>query len=346
VKANIRGRQFGQLTVVRRSSTASDGSVIWLCRCRCKRMRKAVGCLLRNGKVDRCIGCRRSTRAGSWSATDEARLRELYPTTDTHELATLFGRTAKALASRAKVLGIRKAEGHGAKVVWTKQRDAVLRRLYPDQFAPAVAKAMCISVSSVYNRAFILGLKKSEKFREMQRRVEGERLKISGAAHRFRKGIVPHNKGLRRPGWYRGRMRETQFKKGAIPPNRRPMWSFCWMDGYLMLKTGKKHAPPMSGWEYVHKLIWERWKGPLPDWKEARLWWKDRDHANCALSNLELVSAQEHMARTTIHNFPPELKQVIQLTGALKRKIHNRQKGKPNGEEHDGRSAQSPVRCA
>jgi len=279
----------------------------------------------------------------AWSDAEHGRLRELYPITDTRELAKVFGRTHKAVASRAKVLGIQKAEGHGAKVVWTKQRDAILRKRYPDEFAPAVAKALGLPVSSVYNRAFRLGVTKSEKFRVMQHRIESERLKASGIANRFQAGIVPHNKGMRRPGWHRGRMRETQFKKGHVSLNTMPMWSFRWVDDYMMLKTGKQHAPPQTGWEYVHKLIWEQANGPLPDWQEARIWWKDGDHANCSLSNLELVTAQEHMARTTIHNLPQPLKQLIQLTGALKRKIRNRQKGKNDAEEHDGRSAQSSV---
>ena len=238
------------------------------------------------------------------------------------------------------------AEGHGAKVVWTRQRDAILRRMFPDRFARDVAKALRVPVFSVYNRAFRLGLEKSEKFRAMQHRVEAERLKVFGAAHRFRKGIVPANKGLRRPGYAPGRMASTQFKKGQVSANTMPMWAFRWVDAYLMLKTGKQHAPPNTGWEYVHKLIWEQANGPLPDWREARLWWKDGDHANNSLGNLELVSAEEHMERTTVHNLPPALKEVIMLTAALKRKIGNREGKKQNGEEHDGRSAQSPVRCA
>jgi hypothetical protein len=35
-----------------------------------------------------------------------------------------------------------------------------------------------------------------------------------GAPYRFTKGHVPANKGLRRPGWGPGRMKETQFRKG------------------------------------------------------------------------------------------------------------------------------------
>ena len=116
-------------------------------------------------------------------------------------------------------------------------------------------------------------------------------------------------------------MASTQFKKGQPCRNAMPMFSFRWCDGYLVLKTGAPTPKPITGWEYVHKLVWEQANGPLPDWRLARIWWKDGDHGNCSLSNLELVTAGEHMRRTTIHNLPLELKSTILQAGVLKRRI-------------------------
>jgi hypothetical protein len=140
-------------------------------------------------------------------------------------------------------------------------------------------------------------------------------------------------------------MRETQFHKGQAPRHTMPMWSFRFCDGYLMLKTGANTPKPTTGWEYVHKLIWEQANGPLPDWRVARIWWKDGDHGNCSLSNLELVAAKDHMARTTVHTLPAPLPQLIQLAGALKRKIRTREK-KLNGQEHIAGSAGPSLRDA
>jgi len=341
---DIRGRKFGKLKVITAVDLGKDGSVIWLCRCECGNERKAIGCALKSGRIQACKNCTRLQRDGAWSARDEATLRKLYATHGLQELIQLLGRTGKAIKSRARVLGIHKAEGHGGKTHWTAERDAMLRRLYADNFAPAVARKMGITLSSVYNRAFNLGLEKSEAFRDMQSRLEGERLRTAGVAHRYPKGHVPKNKGLRRPGWAPGRMAATQFKKGIVPANVKPMWTFRFVDGYLMLKTGKQHKPPYTGWEYVHKLIWEQANGSLPDWRVARIWWKDGDHGNCSLSNLELVTSQEHMRRTTLWTvLPRPLAEVIQLAGALKRKIRNREE-KLNGKKHDRRSAESPIR--
>jgi hypothetical protein len=212
---------------------------------------------------------------------------------------------------------------------WTREEDELLRSIYPSLLTPEVARVLNRSVNAVYDRAELLGVEKSAAYIAEKKRAEAERLTKSGKAHRFQKGLVPHNKGTRRPGWAVGRMRETQFKKGQPPRNTLPLWSFRMVDGYLMLKTGKPHKPPCSGWEYVHRLIWEHWNGPLPNWREARIWWKDGDHLNNSLSNLELLNGADHAARTTVHNLPPELVQVIQLRGAINRAITMRGR---NGE--------------
>ena len=281
----------------------------------------------------------------AWTSTDEAKLRELYATTKSEKLAEIFGRSKKAVNSRAKVLGLQKAIGHGGKVAWTRTMDRRLRKFYPTTSTRDLAPKLGVSKLACHQRANKLGIRKTAAFMKSTLHACGLQAVESGKASRFPKGHAPVNKGLRRPGWHAGRMRETQFRKGQTPRNTMPMWSFRFCDGYLMLKTGAPTPKPTTGWEYVHKLIWEQAHGPLPDWREARIWWKDGDHGNCSLSNLELVKGSDHVARTTVHNLPKPLVQVIQLAGALKRKIRNREK-KLYGQEHIAGSAGSPVRDA
>lgn len=250
-------------------------------------------------------------------------------------------RTVKAIKSRAKVLGLRKAN---IRKVWTAADEWILRAYFPHIKSEILARRLGATIFSTRDHAQKAGLHKSSLYLESPDACRLRRGDNVGAASRFKKGLVPANKGVRRPpGWSigRGRMQETQFKKGQVPRNTMPMWSFRFVDGYLMLKTGAPTPKPTTGWEYVHKLVWEHANGPLPDYRIARLWWRDGDRSNCSPSNLDLVSAQEHMARTTIHNFPAPLRQVIQLKGALKRRIRRMEH---DAEEHDGRSAQSPVR--
>jgi len=224
---------------------------------------------------------------------------------------------------------------------WTFADEWMVQFYFPHITTRDLAARLRHGYSSTSIHAKRLRVQKTPAFMQETLRECGRRATRDGAATRFRKGIVPVNKGKKMPGYAPGRMKETQFKKGHVSINAMPPWSFRWVDGYLMLKTGKHHAPPNDGWEYVHRLIYEQANGPLPDWRVARIWWKDGDRANCSLSNLELLKGRDHVARTTLHNLPPALKEVILLKGSLKRRIGRMEK--QNAEEHDGRSPQSPV---
>lgn len=212
---------------------------------------------------------------------------------------------------------------------WTKEDDRKLARLYPDLPTNLVAKELGRTKSSTYGHAKKIGVSKSAAFlAEFCRLQKGSVIGIDG---RFQKGSVPKNKGLRRPGWVRGRMAETQFKKGQTPPKTYPVGTITAnSDGYLRIKVsdnpesrGQKGGSSKN-WEFVHKRVWEAAHGPIPP--GHRIWWKDRDHANNDIANLELLSDAEHMRRTTIHNLPPELKETIQLAGRVKRAIRRRVK--------------------
>src|SRR5207253_2069672 len=111
-----------------------------------------------------------------------------------------------------------------------------------------------------------------------------------GKATQFPKGHAPANKGLRRPGYSvgRGRMQETQFKKGQKPGNWLPVGTVKPnADGYLQIKISDAPEPPDAkganspNWEFVHKRVWEAAHGPIPE--GYRIWWKDGDRTNCAL---------------------------------------------------------------
>lgn len=326
------GRRFGRLTVIRRAGTLSDGSASWDCRCDCGNIRVSIYRLLRSGRVYACKDCR--VIPGGWSQEEENKLREIYPTSDTDTLVRIFGRGIKAIRSRAKILKVQKAIGHGGKMIWNPEMESRVRDRYPETATAVLAAEMGISISALTDRAYKLGVHKTGEHIARTLQECGRQFAITGRAHRFQKGLIPQNKGLRRPGYHRGRMRETQFRKGQSPRNTMPLWSFRWVNqgasrgrgkgtAYMMLKTGKPGRPPYGGWEFVHKLVWEHAHGPIAP--GYRIWWKDGDHANNSLSNLELLSAQDHMSRTTIHNLPAPLKEVIQLAGVLKRKINRRQ---------------------
>jgi hypothetical protein len=209
------------------------------------------------------------------------------------------------------------------KRIWTAAEDARLRKLYPDTPTVELAKVMGRSKESLYGRADILGLKKSAAYLASPAASRLRRGDNVGAAFRFKKGQVPPNKGLRRPGWHRGRMKETQFKKGERSQNYMPLGSTRLIDGYVYRKVSDvPNVPYTVNWKPEHHLIWAKVHGPIP--RGHALKFRDGDRMNTRLDNLQLITRRELMRRNTIHNLPQPLKSTIHLLGQLNRHIRER----------------------
>lgn len=89
--------------------------------------------------------------------------------------------------------------------------------------------------------------------------------------------------------------------------------------GYLQRKvtdTGRA----ADDWVAVHVLNWETENGPIPP--GHLLAFRDGDRMNIEPENLELISRGDLLKRNSVHRYPPELRQVIWLKGALVRKIN------------------------
>jgi hypothetical protein len=157
----------------------------------------------------------------------------------------------------------------------------------------------------------------------------------------FKPGQMPANKGVKRPGWSVGRMRETQFKAGQMNGRAAQIWKPLWSDrlskdGYLEIKVRERKGR-YGNWVPAHILIWEDKHGPIPH--GHKLVFRDGDKAHIVLGNLELISNAEMMRRNTIHNrYPKEMVNAIMLLGAVKRKLRERR-----AKEHDDGSAQPSV---
>lgn len=196
---------------------------------------------------------------------------------------------------------------------WTDIERAVLRKFYPDAPTAVIAAALDRPLTQVYQQARKLGLAKSSAYLASEAACRLRRGDCVGAAFQFSKGHVPWNKGKK--GVATGG-RETRFKAGMLPHNHVPVGTeVSDADGYIK----RKIAEPKT-WVYVHRYEWERAFGPIP--KTHALTFKDGDKTNVSFDNLELRTRREVMLRNSVHNLPPELVEVIQLQGALKRKIN------------------------
>lgn len=216
------------------------------------------------------------------------------------------------------------------KRLWSAKDDALLRKRYPHESPQSLAAELRRSVSSVYHRAWQFGLKKSAEYLASPAACRLRRGDNVGAKYRFAKGNVPANKGLRRPGYGPGRMKETQFKKGQNGWNWRPVGSQRLVDGYLYTKVSDRRRVPWTrNWKPTHVLLWEKHHGRVP--RGHALAFRNGDRTDIRLENLALLSRRELMARNTIHNLPKELANTILLLGALKRQINR--KGNHRDEE-------------
>lgn len=163
-----------------------------------------------------------------------------------------------------KSLCTRKGWAVGRKL-WRCVDEALLRTLYPDMSTAQVAHRLGRSLSAVYNHARMLGLRKSETYLASPAACRLRRGDHVGAAYRFPKGHVPHNKGQRMP--YNANSAKTQFKKGGVPPNVKYLGhERVNVDGYVEISIAETN--PHTGYErrYVlkHKHLWEQLHGPVP----------------------------------------------------------------------------------
>lgn len=190
---------------------------------------------------------------------------------------------------------------------WSPEEDALLAELYREHTAGQIAERMGRTTPSVKMRVISLGLKKP-----------------AGASNpgRFPRGAPPWNKGKHyAPG---GRSHETRFKPGNRPHTWNPVGhERINGEGY---RERKLTDTGVTRHDYVpvHILIWREHHGPIP--AGHAVVFRNKDKTDIRIENLECISRQELMRRNTVHNYPPELRQVMRLKGAISKRINTRTK--------------------
>lgn len=205
--------------------------------------------------------------------------------------------------------------------LWTPHDVAVLCRMYPDAYSGTIARKLGCSVARVYSKAAKLGLAKSAEFYAREMAQQGKRLREVGSGHRFPKGHVPANKGLRRPGWASGRMAEHWFTKGSVSKRWDPdLYQVGALrlnaDGYVDMKIREGSR----AWKQFHRILWEDAHGPVP--RGFCLIFRDGDALNIELGNLQLITRAELMRRNSVHNLPEPLRLTVLQLGRLKKRIN------------------------
>lgn len=217
---------------------------------------------------------------------------------------------------------------------WAPFEVELLKTFYPDVPARLLADELDRTVPQVHSKAKKLGLSKSAAFMasDLSGRVQRGKQDPRMRATQFKPGQIPANKGLRRPGWFCGRMRETQFKKGR-PANESPRYAPIGTEqvnakrGVLMRKmTDDPSIYPAARWTPVHVLVWEAEHGPIPEGHFVRFkaGMKSLIASEITLDRLELVTPAENLHRNSFHRWPDELKDVLYAKGRLTRAINRK----------------------
>lgn len=190
---------------------------------------------------------------------------------------------------------------------WSDDDLALLRQLYPDDDNVTLGKIFGRRPRNVGQKARGMGLRKSSEY-------------MAAGPGQFKDGHTTWNKGMK--GLDIGG-RSTRFQPGQRPPTWVPIGTERECDGYLQRKVSDTGYSPRD-FRPVHHLAWEEHTGRrVPD--GHTLVFRDGDRRNFDPGNLELITRSELMRRNSYHtNLPPELAQIIQLRGAITRKINRR----------------------
>lgn len=199
--------------------------------------------------------------------------------------------------------------------------------LYADYSAEECAAAFGCSVFAIHNGVSKLGIKKSKDWIAKRARERSCEPYHGGRAHRFYKGQPPMNKGQHyQPS---GRSTETQFRPGAKPHTWRPIGYEVVREGQLWRKVTDEHRGRDCRFNFkaVPVLVWEATNGQVPEGYVVafRAGMTTTVAEEITVDRLEIITRAEIMARNTIQNYPPELKDAMRTLGRLRRAIRKRE---------------------
>lgn len=156
------------------------------------------------------------------------------------------------------------------------------------------------------NRKYGIG---TIEIRQMKAYKKNHNIK-TGLTGRFEPGHIPANKGKKMSAELYAKAAPTMFKKGNVPVNHMEVGEYTHTsDGYLVQKV-KETGIQRERFELVHRRVWEKHNGPVPEGKVVSF--LDGDKDNCDIENLVLVDMAENLEinRTRLRFDDPELTKV------------------------------------
>lgn len=205
---------------------------------------------------------------------------------------------------------------------WIPAEDEFLRANYPIRPTSFISESLGRSVTGIYGRVAMLGVRKSPEYLREQNRMSYKRLVESGKAHRFAPGHTPKNKGEKMSKEAYEKLRHTFFKKGHVPANHKPVgYERINRDGYVEVKVAEPNK-----FRAKHRIVWEECFGPIPAGHNVQF--RDGNRRNLNPENLYLISRSEQLGKenSMYARYPEELQRAIHAKGALQRQINKLKK--------------------
>lgn len=196
--------------------------------------------------------------------------------------------------------------------LFTVDEDQFLKDNYLCIPAKRMSKMLGRSESAARQRMKLLGLV-----------VPAETIKKFKHDSQFSKGNPSFNSGKKQSEYMSEdaieRSKKNCFKSGHLPHNTRSDFEISIREDnrgvkYKFIRIG------LSKWIPLHRHNWIIANGEIK--RDLKLIFKDGDTMNCDLENLELLTAAELMKRNSYHNYPQPIPKLIQLRGALNRRIN------------------------
>ena len=156
---------------------------------------------------------------------------------------------------------------------WTEEEKEYLKKVCKGKSRKEIAKIMTKKFNIEFTEKQIIGALKRYGL-------------TTGRIATFPKGHTPWNKGLK--GINHGG-KETQFKKGHMPLNHKPIGSErVNVEGYTEIKVKEPRT-----WKLKHRVIIEERYGKLP--KDKIVIFADGDKSNLDINNLLIITRKQQV---------------------------------------------------
>lgn len=200
---------------------------------------------------------------------------------------------------------------------YTAKQIEVVKSLYATTLSEEIAQQLGCTISTVYNIANKLGLKKDISFIAETARKRTLNPNHGGRKYLFKPGRIPANKGKKITEYVSPekveKIKKTSFKKGNKPHNTLYDGCISCRDGYLYIRISE------GKWELLQRHIWVKNYGEIPP--GYNVVFKDGNRKNCAIENLECISNSELAERNRDTKYPEELRKAIRLNNKLNKII-------------------------